>query len=146
MSGASITNVTPTSGFSSTYTVTVNTGSGNGTLGLNLNDNDSIVDQSSVPLGGSGAGNGNFTGQVYTIDKSPPSVTWTPRLDPNPTVLQFVHFGVNLNENVTGLDPTDFHLVVSAGITGVQLLKSLPLRAMPIRSRSTPEPATEPSG
>lgn len=64
VSGASITAV---SGSGTTWTVTANAGSGTGTLGLNLVDNDSIVDASSTPLGGSGAGNGNFTGQVYTI-------------------------------------------------------------------------------
>ena len=67
VTGASITNV---SGSGASYTVTANTGTGSGTLGLNLVDNDSITDGTN-PLGGSGAGNGNFTGQVYAIDKSP---------------------------------------------------------------------------
>ena len=67
VSGASITSV---SGSGTTWTVTANTGSGNGTLGLNLSDNDSIINGSSTPLGGAGAGNGDFTGEVYTIDKS----------------------------------------------------------------------------
>ncbi len=64
VSGASITSVT---GSGTTWTVNANTGSGGGTLGLNLVDDDSIINASSVPLGGSGAGNGNFTGQVYTV-------------------------------------------------------------------------------
>ena len=63
VSGASITSVT---GSGATRTVTANTGSGGGTLGLNLVDNDSIV-AGTTPLGGAGAGNGDFTGQVYTI-------------------------------------------------------------------------------
>ena len=42
---------------------------GSGTLGLNLVDNDSILDASANPLGGTGAGNGNFTGESYTIDR-----------------------------------------------------------------------------
>lgn len=63
VTGASITSVT---GSGTTWTVTANTGSGGGTLGLNLVDNDSIV-SGTTPLGGSGAGNGNFTGQVYTV-------------------------------------------------------------------------------
>ena len=53
-----ITSVT-SAGPASTYTVTASTGSGTGTLGLNLVDNDSIIDGSSTPLGGTGAGNGN---------------------------------------------------------------------------------------
>lgn len=61
------------SGSGTTYTVTANTGTGTvGTLTLKLVDNDSIVNASSTPLGGVGAGNGNFTGQSYTIC-SPPS-------------------------------------------------------------------------
>ena len=70
VTGASITSVT---GSGTTWTVTANTGSGTGTLGLNLIDDDSIYDSGSIPLGGAGAGNGNFTGEVYTV--SPPFCT-----------------------------------------------------------------------
>lgn len=70
VTGATITSV---SGSGTTWTVTANTGTGaSGTLGLNLVDNDSIV-SGGVPLGGSGAGNGNFSGQIYTV--SPPFPT-----------------------------------------------------------------------
>jgi hypothetical protein len=55
------------------FTVTASTGSGSGTLGLNLVDNDSIVDAAGNKLGGTGAGNGNKTGQVFTIDRTPPA-------------------------------------------------------------------------
>jgi hypothetical protein len=64
VTGATITSVT---GGGSTWTVNANSGSGTGTLGLNLVDNDTIVDGSGRALGGVGAGNGNFTGQVYTV-------------------------------------------------------------------------------
>jgi formylglycine-generating enzyme required for sulfatase activity len=61
------------SGSGSIYTVTVlmtpNTPA-NGTLGLNLVDNDSIIDKAHNPLGGVGAGNGNFTGPFYTVDRN----------------------------------------------------------------------------
>lgn len=63
LSGAVITGV---SGSGSTWTVTATAGSGSGTLGLNLVDNDSIV-ASGMPLGGVGAGNGSFTGEVYAV-------------------------------------------------------------------------------
>lgn len=66
VSGASITSVT---GSGSVYTVTAGTGTGDGTLGLNLVDNDSITDLAGNALGGAGAGNGNFTGQVYTLTR-----------------------------------------------------------------------------
>ena len=60
------------SGSGSAYTVTVNNVSGNGTLGLNLVDNTSIVDQNNDPLVG------NFTGQPFTIDAIPPTVSIGP--------------------------------------------------------------------
>lgn len=66
--GASITSV---SGSGTAWTVTANTGTGtSGTLGLNLVDDDTIVNSSITPLGGTGAGNGNFTGQTYTLAAS----------------------------------------------------------------------------
>jgi MSHA biogenesis protein MshQ len=68
VSGAFITAVT---GGGTTWTVTANTGIGSGTLGLNLVDNDTIIDAVGNPLGGAGAGNGNFPGQVYTITATP---------------------------------------------------------------------------
>jgi Tol biopolymer transport system component len=62
---AAIGSVTGSGG---TYTITVGTGAGKGSLRLDLIDNDSIKDATNQPLGGAGAGNGNFTtGQVYNI-------------------------------------------------------------------------------
>lgn len=64
---------------STTFTVTANTSglSGSGTLRLDLRDDNTIVTPSPTnrPLGGPGAGNGDFTGQAYTIDRSPPAIT-----------------------------------------------------------------------
>jgi hypothetical protein len=54
----------------SVYTVTASSGTGSGTLGLNLNDDDSIADGAGNKL----AGNGSFTGEVYTIDRAAPAV------------------------------------------------------------------------
>src|SRR5207248_4848217 len=73
VAGASVNTVT---GSGSTRTVNVLTGNGNGTIKLNIIDDDTIIDVVSKPLGGPGAGNGSFTtGQVYTIDKTAPTVT-----------------------------------------------------------------------
>ncbi|MDO8291699.1 MAG: hypothetical protein Q7T29_02335 [Gallionella sp.] len=73
VTGATLTSVT---GGGTTWTVNANTGSGGGTLGLNLVDDDSIINAGGAPLGGPGAGNGNFTGQVYTVFScSPPPNT-----------------------------------------------------------------------
>ena len=65
IAGASITGII---GSGAARTVTVNTGKGNGTIRLNVVDDDSILNVASVPLGGVGAGNGNYTaGEIYTI-------------------------------------------------------------------------------
>jgi uncharacterized repeat protein (TIGR01451 family) len=64
-SGATILSVT---GSGTSWTVTADTGtSDTGTLGLNLVDDDSILNAASLPLGGAGAGNGDFVGEVYTL-------------------------------------------------------------------------------
>ena len=64
----SIVNVT---GAGDTYIVTVEAKEGEGSLHLSLLDNDSIVDIIGHPLGGIGAGNGEFTsGQDYIIAKT----------------------------------------------------------------------------
>jgi len=72
VTGASITGV---SGSGTTYTVTVNTGTpintGTHSIGLNLADDDSIIDRQRHCPWGTGTGNGNFTGQVYTINSAP---------------------------------------------------------------------------
>ncbi|MEZ5427001.1 MAG: choice-of-anchor Q domain-containing protein [Pyrinomonadaceae bacterium] len=65
VSGMVVTNV---SGSGSSRTVNVNLGTGTGTVRLDVVDNDSIIDGSNIPLGGLGAGNGNFnTGQTYDV-------------------------------------------------------------------------------
>ncbi|MCT7984187.1 Ig-like domain-containing protein [Laspinema sp. A4] len=69
---ASITSVT---GSGTSYTVAVDTGTGDGTVQLNLTDDDSIINSLSVPLGGAGTGNGDSTGQIYTLDKTGTSIT-----------------------------------------------------------------------
>ena len=105
VTGATITAV---SGSGSQYTVTANTGTGNGTLGLNLVDNDSILDASANPLGGTGSGNGNFTGQSYTIDKTQPSVTINQAAgQADPTSASPINFTVTFSETVTGFTAGD---------------------------------------
>lgn len=66
--GATGATISSVSGSGTTWTVTANTGTGaSGTVRLDLVDNDTIVNASSVALGGAGAGNGNFSGQTYTL-------------------------------------------------------------------------------
>ncbi len=100
--------------------MTVSTGSGDGTLGLNLVDDDSITDGVGNKLGGTGTGNGNFTGQVYTIDKTPPTVSSINLADANPTNASTVHFTVTFSESVSGVDSSDFTLAAS-GVSGASI-------------------------
>jgi hypothetical protein len=76
VTGATISGV---SGGGAIYVVTVAAGSGDGSLGLNLIDDDSISGfVSGVALGGTGVGNGDFTGQIYTIDRTAPAAALQP--------------------------------------------------------------------
>ena len=113
--------VTDVGGADASYTVTVNTGAGDGTLRLDLADNDSIMDAYSAPLGGSGAGNGNFTnGDAYTLDRTPPTVIAILKLDPDPTAAEVVHFSVVFSEPVRYIDVSHF-AVIANGPTDVAI-------------------------
>lgn len=68
LSGATLTSVVDT-GDSKTFIITADSGINNGGLGLNLVDDDSITNGVGQKLGGTGAGNGNFTGAVYTVNR-----------------------------------------------------------------------------
>ena len=86
-------------GSGSSYSVTVNGVSGDGNLGLNLVDDDSIIDVVGNPLGGVGLGNGNLTGQTYSIDNTPPMVLSVNRHVSNPiTNATSVQFDVTFSE------------------------------------------------
>jgi len=116
ISGASVTDV---SGSGNSYIVSVNTGTGDGTLRLDVTDDDSIQDITLNPLGGAGAGNGIFnSGALYTVHKSIPTVTSIVRADPNPTNAGSVHFMVNFNEEVSGVDMGDFVIATTGSVFG----------------------------
>lgn len=120
LSGAAITSVTPTS--ETTFTVNVNTGSGDGSMHIDIVDDDSILDASGSPLGGVGAGNGDFTsGETYRIEKSTTIVSGIIRTDANPSNAGQVHFQVNFSEDVNGVDASDFVLTKTGGITNESL-------------------------
>ncbi len=71
VTGATITGVSPTSGYTTTYTVTVSTGTGEGAVQLDLLDDDSLITAQNGHLGGWGAGNGDLSGTaaLYYLDK-----------------------------------------------------------------------------
>jgi hypothetical protein len=110
--------VTPVS--SSVYTVAVN-GTTSGNLQLNLVDNDSILGVSPVvPLGGVGAGNGNFQGQLYTIEQVAPVVLWIDGTSPTLgiTTARALTFTVTFSQGVTGVDVSDFALATTSNASG----------------------------
>jgi len=119
ISGASVAEV---SGAGNAYTVHVNTGTGDGSLRLDLIDNDSITNAAGTPLGGAGAGNGNFTsGEAYSLDRSAPFVTSSLRADPNPTSAASVNFTLTFSEPVSGVDTSDFALTISGSLSGAAI-------------------------
>jgi hypothetical protein len=90
VSGASITDV---SGSGSAWAVTASTGSGDGTLGLNMTS-------------GAGVTGLPFTGEIYTIDKSPPTVVVSSTAS-DPTGTSPVPVKVIFSEPVTGFEASD---------------------------------------
>ncbi len=113
--GATVTSVLPVS--PTIYTIGVNSGFGNGTLRLDLIDNDSIVDSAGNPLGGLGAGNGNFTtGDFYNIEKTVPAVSGILLVDPATNGAEAVRFTVNFSREVSGVDAGDFGLFTTGGL------------------------------
>ena len=67
-----------------------------------------ILDASANRLGGTGAGNGNFTGQSYTIDKAAPSVTINQATgQADPTSTSPINFTVTFSETATGFTASD---------------------------------------
>jgi len=108
------------SGSGSAYTVNVSGVRGNGDLQLELVDNDTIVNATSVPLGGTGIGNGSFVGQNYSILQTFPTVQSIARTNPAGTTAGdgSVTYTVTFNKPVTGVDATAF-VVNSTGTVAV---------------------------
>jgi hypothetical protein len=120
-SGLTSASITSATGSGSTYSVAANTGTGSGSLGLNLVDNDSIRNSVEIPLGGVGNSNGNFTGQAYTVLKTPPRVLAINRLESSPTNAATINFAVIFSENVNRVDASDF-VLTTQGLSTAQIL------------------------
>lgn len=117
LAGATVTGV---SGSGSSYTVTVSSGSGTGTLRLDVVDNDSITaPYTMIPLGGSGAGNGDFSaGEVYAIDRDAPTASIDQAAgQADPASASPINFTVTFSEAVTGFDASDVVIGGTAGAT-----------------------------
>ena len=111
--GGSISQVT---GSGSSYTVVVSSIAGAGTLQLDLIDNDSITDAAGNKLGGTGTGNGSYSGPSYTVDHVGPTATLScsaPCGPTNPTSATTLQWQVTFDESVSGVGLDDFALVAS---------------------------------
>jgi hypothetical protein len=122
LSGSSIASV---SGGPIAYTVTVNTGFGTGTLGLNLVDDDTIVNVAALPLAGSGLGNGNFTGQVYTVNRPPPVASFNV-VETGANAVTGLIFtkiaGQNISVDIVALDASNAVVTSFTGAVAVELV------------------------
>ncbi len=85
------------------YTVTALTGIGNDSLRLDFIDNDSVSDEA-----GNRTGQGFSTGEIYSVDRTTPTVTSIVRGSSTSTTS--VDYIVSFSEPVTGVDGSDFIL------------------------------------
>ncbi|MDM8550173.1 choice-of-anchor Q domain-containing protein [Desulfobacterales bacterium HSG2] len=112
VTGAAITGV---SGNGHIYTVSVNTGTGEGTLQLNFADDDSVISScGDQPLGGSGEGNGDFSGQSCIIDRTVLTALITP-VTPDPRTEPVSAVTIVFSEAVSGFDLSDLSLTRDGG-------------------------------
>ncbi|MCB9935762.1 MAG: IPT/TIG domain-containing protein [Planctomycetes bacterium] len=107
--------VSGVSGSGTLWDVTVNTGSGDGTIRLDMvNDTSMTPTLTNLPFTG---------GQMYTIDKTAPTVSSINRAGADPTNAASVSFTVTFSESVSGVTTGNFALdttgVSGASITGV---------------------------
>ena len=117
ISGAAITALTSFSDGSPVYVVTVATGAGSGTLRLDIPDTAAITDLQGNLLGGLPF----ESGEVYTFDKTAPSVLSITRLESSPTSFPSVGFSVTFSEAVAGVAADDFSLAMDGSLSGASV-------------------------
>jgi len=113
ITGASIGTI---AGSDANYTVEVDTGTGDGTIRLNAND---AADGPAEDLIGN-LRTGSFTGQMYTVDKTPPTLLSITRVGANPTNAASVTFVATFSESVGGVAAADFAIAAS-GVSGAAI-------------------------
>jgi hypothetical protein len=113
-SGTAAGTIAAVSGSGTTYTVTVAGVSGDGTLRLDLNGTGpGIVDAAGHPLQ-----TGFTSGEVVTLEHTPPVVTAIAAVGPSPNNAATETYTVTFSQNVTGVTAADFSLVNSGSVTG----------------------------
>jgi hypothetical protein len=94
--------------------VGVNTGTGDGSLRLDVVEGAEIWDLAGNPVAGLPYQNG----ESYLIDRTPPEVLSSTRINLSPTNSYLVSFQLSFTENVVEVDLTDFELTVDGSISG----------------------------
>ena len=123
VSGNVVASITGVSCTGAVCTVQITVASGMGTIRLDVVDDDTIVDTAGTPnkLGGTGAGNGNFTGGTFAVDVQMPTVTINQKTSApaqsDPTSTAPINFTVVFSEPVTGFATGD--VTVSGTAFGV---------------------------
>ncbi|MGI8907525.1 MAG: beta strand repeat-containing protein [Candidatus Sumerlaeaceae bacterium] len=112
LSGVTATIGVPTTANGVVWNVAVLVVTGNGTLRLDLTDPSGIVDSVGNPLDGT-----PFTGEVYSIDQTAPTVNTILLTGPNPTNATSLGFSVTFSEAVTTLTASNLTLT-GAGVSG----------------------------
>lgn len=107
LNGASLTSI---SGSGSTYDVTVHTGSGDGFVRLNaINDSNVTPPIQGLPY---------TDGEIYTIDKTPPTITSiTSPEDPGPTLAQTLDITIEFPKPVYGFQFSDIQVSGDAEVS-----------------------------
>jgi len=132
ITAATVSSVTPgSSTASTTFVVTVSGITGDGTLAIELADlSSAIQNQSSTELTGPGSSAANpFISQPFTIDHTPPTINPNGSIslvDPSLTNLATVQYLVTFSKPVLDVQPGDFVLVPSAGITAATIYSISP--------------------
>jgi hypothetical protein len=127
-SGSATASSISVTGSGSLYTVTVGGLGGQGTVGLAVTDNDSITDvltnpAQAHPLGGTGTGNGDFTGSAtHAVDRLGPTVTSITRVGSVVAGTGAITYKVTFSEPVRGVDVRDFALAAGAP-TGARITR-----------------------
>jgi hypothetical protein len=112
LTDATITSVTQGT-TSDIYTITVDTGNGNGSLQLNLADDNSITNGDSVQLESANDLDGSFDGEIYTIDKTAPTVEIT-EVTPDPRETPVDTITIVFSEEVIDFTVDDIELNASS--------------------------------
>jgi Ca2+-binding RTX toxin-like protein len=109
--------ISSVSGSGNTYTVNTTTTAGEGTIDIDLIDDDSIIDVDSAPLGGLGAGNGNFTGgETYTVEPPSPTVQLSIATTPSGDVSEIATTAITVT--ATTSSPVTGDRTVSVALSG----------------------------